>query len=186
MASPSQLPQNVSLRLGQSNNNTAAMTSPKPNLCPPGQFPDPVIVSPVGKHRQTFIILHGRGSTAEKFAQPLLDMPSSSSGEKLQAAFPDAKLVFLTASRNRATIYKRSYTHQWFDHWHMEEPNNRQDLMGAGLHKSCKYVHEILNREIEDIGEENVVLWGLRFVRFCPYSHFKSRTLREVIQKLGS
>jgi predicted esterase len=126
----------------------------------PGQFPEAITVVPQLEHRQTFIILHGRGSTAAKFAPPLLKMVSRS-GERLEAAFPHAKLIFLTASRNRATIYKRSLTHQWFDHWHMEEPNKRQDLMRAGLHKSCEYVHSILQQEIHEIRKQNVVLWGL-------------------------
>ncbi|TVY13860.1 Acyl-protein thioesterase [Lachnellula arida] len=127
---------------------------------PPGQFPDPVIFLPKQEHRQTFIILHGRGSTAEKFAPPIL-ATTTPSGETLQTAFPHAKLIFLTASPNRATIYKRSLTHQWFDHWHMEEPGKRQDLMRAGLRKSAGYVHGVLGREMEEVGQGNVVLWGL-------------------------
>ena len=126
----------------------------------PGQFPAPIIVSPQLKHRQTFIILHGRGSTAEIFGPPLLEM-ATASGERLQSAFPRAKIIFLTASRNRATIYKRSYTHQWFDGWHMTDRTKRQDLMRDGLHKCCEYVHGILHREIELVGKESVVLWGL-------------------------
>jgi hypothetical protein len=46
-------------------------------------------------------------------------------------------------------------------HWHMTEPNKRQDLRREGLHKSCKYVHRILQQEIELVRQENVVLWGL-------------------------
>jgi predicted esterase len=46
-------------------------------------------------------------------------------------------------------------------HWHMTEPNKRQDLRREGLHKSCEYVHRILQQEIELVGQENVVLWGL-------------------------
>ncbi|TVY58696.1 Acyl-protein thioesterase 1 [Lachnellula cervina] len=126
----------------------------------PGQFPDPVIISPRLEHQHTFIILHGRGSTAKNFAPPLLET-TAPSGETIETAFPHAKLIFLSASMNRATIYKRSLTHQWFDHWHMEEPNKRQDLMRAGLRKSARYVHGILGREIEEVGEGNVVLWGL-------------------------
>jgi len=132
----------------------------KAAMDPPGTFPDPLVVPPLSEYRQSFIILHGRGSTAEKFASPLLEM-ASASGDKLQTAFPHAKIIFLTASRNRAIIYKRSYTHQWFDHWHMEEPSKRQDLMRDGLHKSCEYVHRILQQEIEVVGKGNVVLWGL-------------------------
>ena len=33
--------------------------------------------------------------------------------------------------------------------------------MRDGLHKSCKYIHGVLEKEIEIIGGENVVLWGL-------------------------
>ncbi|CAG8949567.1 hypothetical protein HYFRA_00007800 [Hymenoscyphus fraxineus] len=132
----------------------------------PGEFPPPVIVPPKEDHRHTFIILHGRGSTAEKFGPPLLES-CTTLGEKLQDAFPHAKLIFLTASKNRATIYKRTYTHQWFDFWHMDSRFKRQELMVDGLHKaptlgisSCKYIHEILQRETEQIGR-NIVLWGL-------------------------
>ncbi|TVY75594.1 Acyl-protein thioesterase [Lachnellula suecica] len=140
----------------------ATMSSPEtgsPKL-PPGVFPRPLVLYPAFEHRQTFIILHGRGSTAAKFGPPLLETITTS-GETLQSAFPHAKIVFLTASRNRATIYKKSYTHQWFDHWHMEEPTKRQDLMRDGLNKSCNYVHSILKQEIESVGKKNVILWGL-------------------------
>jgi predicted esterase len=126
----------------------------------PGVFPEPMIVPPQLDHRQTFIILHGRGSTAQMFGPSLLST-TTLSGTTLQTAFPHAKIIFLTASRNRATIYRRRYTHQWFNHWHMEEPTRRQDLMRDGLHKSCEYVHSVLKREIDVVGRENVVLWGL-------------------------
>ncbi|KAL3421526.1 acyl-protein thioesterase [Phlyctema vagabunda] len=126
----------------------------------PGVFPMPIILSPLLQHIHTFIILHGRGSTAEQFSTPLLET-TTASGESLRTAFPHAKLIFLTASRNRATIYKKSYTHQWFDHWHMDGQNKRQDLIAPGLYKSCNYVHGILQQEIESVGKENVVLWGL-------------------------
>lgn len=132
----------------------------KPAKDLPGVFPEPLTIWPQLEHRRTFIILHGRGSTAQTFGPPLLST-TTRSGETLQTAFPDAKLIFLTASRNRARIYNRSYTHQWFDHWHMEEPHRRQDLMRDGLKKSCDYVHGVLKQEIEAVGRENVVLWGL-------------------------
>ncbi|TVY87242.1 hypothetical protein LAWI1_G007021, partial [Lachnellula willkommii] len=44
---------------------------------------------------------------------------------------------------------------------HMHEPAKRQELMRAGLRKSCEYIRGILEREIRDVGRENVVLWGL-------------------------
>ncbi|APA09756.1 hypothetical protein SS1G_06046 [Sclerotinia sclerotiorum 1980 UF-70] len=122
-------------------------------------YPRAMILDPVLPHKQTFIILHGRGSFAEKFAPPLLEMKNDH--ETIQTAFPHAKIVFPTASRNRATIYKKSFTHQWFDCWHLEDYKKRQDMMRPGLHQSCNYIHFLLKREIEIVGAENVVLWGL-------------------------
>ncbi|KAH8687645.1 Alpha/Beta hydrolase protein [Tricladium varicosporioides] len=126
----------------------------------PWEYPDPVIYPPASTHKQTIILLHGRGSTASKFAPPLLNTPTPA-GQTLQLAFPHAKLVFLTASRNRAIIYKKSYTHQWFDNWHMEAKFVRQDLQVDGLSRSVAYVHGVMRREIEEVGREKVVVWGL-------------------------
>lgn len=128
---------------------------------PRGSFPPTMIIQPRLEHRQSFIILHGRGSTADKFAPGLLSASSASENEHLQSAFPHAKLVFPTASSNRATIYKRSYTHQWFDNWHLEDVTRRQDLMRAGLRTSVAHIHSLLQAEIEIVGKGNVVLWGL-------------------------
>ena len=128
---------------------------------PRGSFPAPMVIHARLDHRQTFIILHGRGSTAEKFGHALLSTTSTLANETLQTAFPHAKLIFPTASRNRATIYKRSYIHQWFDNWHLEDATRRQDLMRDGLFSSVGYIHSLLQAEIEDVGKENVVLWGL-------------------------
>jgi len=127
----------------------------------PGVFPEPLVISSDLSHRQTFLILHGRGSTAEKFGPPLLELVTSKTKETLQRAFPHAKIIFLTASRSRATIYGRSYTHQWFDNWHLEHRTKSQHLQVEGLAASTTYVHKILKNEIAIIGKENVVLWGL-------------------------
>ncbi|KAF7856959.1 hypothetical protein EAF04_009719 [Stromatinia cepivora] len=123
-------------------------------------YPEAMIIDPILPHKQTFIILHGRGSFAEKFAPPLLEMQTDTQ-ETIQTAFPHARIIFPTASRNRATIYKKSLTHQWFNSWHLEDYKKRQDMMRPGLHQSCNYIHFLLKREIEIVGAENVVLWGL-------------------------
>ncbi|KUJ16439.1 alpha/beta-hydrolase [Mollisia scopiformis] len=107
-------------------------------------YPAPLIIQPLLTRKQTLIILHGRGSTASKFSPPLLTTSSSSSGSTLQSSFPHAKVIFPTASLSRATIYKRSCTHQWFNNWHLEEYTKRQGMMVDGLR-----------------ARENVVLWGL-------------------------
>jgi predicted esterase len=123
-----------------------------------GKFPEPMIVLPQLEHRQTIIILHGRGSFASKFAPPLLE--TLVDGHTLQATFPHAKLIFPTASKTKATIYKNP-THQWFDNWHLNDYTKRQYLMVEGLYKSCEFIHGLLREEIAVVGRENVLLWGL-------------------------
>ncbi|KAG4438208.1 hypothetical protein IFR05_006332 [Cadophora sp. M221] len=138
-----------------------AHSMPNPKLHEPGVFPDPMIVPPLLEHRQSIIILHGRGSFAAKFGPPILTTKATDTGETIQTAFPHARIIFPTASRNRATIYKRSYTHQWFDNWHLEQHTERQDLMSKVLRKSVLYIHGLLRAEIELVGADSVVLWGL-------------------------
>ncbi|KAH7311148.1 Alpha/Beta hydrolase protein [Rhexocercosporidium sp. MPI-PUGE-AT-0058] len=133
----------------------------RPEIHKPGVFPDPIILPPQMEHRQSIIILHGRGSFAAKFAPPLLATKATGRGETLQEAFPNAKIIFPTASRNRATIYKRSYTHQWFNNWYLEKHTERQDLIPKELRRSVLYIHGLLKTEIEAVGAENAVLWGL-------------------------
>lgn len=149
-------------------------------------YPDPLIFEPLQlPHRQTFILLHGRGSWAEKFGPELLRTPIQSphfNKEKtladdskdnpetqkpimtLQVAFPHARFVFPTAARRRATIYKRSYTHQWFDNWKLDPPaTEREELQIEGLHETTKYLHRLLRTEISIVpgGARNVVFGGL-------------------------
>lgn len=149
-------------------------------------YPDPLIFEPLQlPHKQTFILLHGRGSWAEKFGPELLRTPIQSSrcnGGKtlvddskdtsetqkpvmtLQAAFPHARFVFPTAARRRATIYKRSYTHQWFDNWKLDPPaTEREELQIEGLHETTKYLHQLLREEIAIVlgGAKSVVFGGL-------------------------
>lgn len=82
----------------------------------------------------------------------------------LQTAFPHARFVFPTAARRRATIYKRSLTHQWFDNWKLDPPaTEREELQIDGLCETTLFLHQVLRREIAIVpgGAKNVVLGGL-------------------------
>jgi predicted esterase len=117
------------------------------------------IYPPAQEHRQTFVILHGRGSWAKKFA------PSFLTSTKLQDEFPHAKIIFPTAPQTRASTYDDLKVHQWFDTWHLttddQERTDHETLMAGGLWASCPFIRNLLEQEIEIIGRENVVLWGL-------------------------
>lgn len=93
---------------------TQASKAPRPST-----YPKPLIVPPLETHKETRIILHGRGSNAQKFGPELLDTPIPGLGT-LPQKFPHAKFVFTTASLRRATIYKRSLITQWFDNWSLQ------------------------------------------------------------------
>jgi predicted esterase len=140
----------------------------------------PLVVLPLHNHKTTMIILHGRGSSAEKFAEPLLthmvspgDTVPATSTESLvgrsppppmksfREHFPDTKFVFPTAPLRRAVVFKRSLTHQWFDNWSLTEPELKQYLQAQGLQETSAYLHDLLQDEIRIVGASNVVLMGL-------------------------
>lgn len=118
---------------------------------------------------QTFILLHGRGSTAQKFAEPLLSHivapheESDHSTDRLpfRSCFPNAKMIFPTAALRRATIYRRSLTHQWFDNWSLDQSEYQEELQLNGLMESTTFVHNMLQKEIDIIGSRNVLIIGL-------------------------
>jgi len=123
-------------------------------------YPDPLIIPPLKEHKETWIILHGRGSNAQKFGSELLSTQIPGHGS-LPQAFPHAKFIFPTASTRRATIYKRKEIHQWFDNWHLDAPTEREELQIDGLRGTSFFLHDLLKAEIAVVGAKNVVLGGL-------------------------
>lgn len=142
-------------------------------------YPEPLIFEPLQQpHRQTFILLHGRGSWAENFGPELLRTPIDNPEPglqragcnedgppanvatntpqdqeptvTLQTAFPHARFVFPTAARRRATLYKRALTRQWFDSWKLDPPAaaEREELQIGGLRETTMYLHRLLRAEI--------------------------------------
>lgn len=123
-------------------------------------YPEPLVIPPLREHRQTIIILHGRGSTAAALGPEILATSIPELGS-LPFAFPNAKFVFPTASVRRATIFKRSPIHQWFDNWSLVTPTEREELQIEGLKGTNEFIHQLLRQEIEVVGAGNVVLGGL-------------------------
>jgi predicted esterase len=112
----------------------------------PLSYSPPLIFSPSQTHQTTLIILHGRGSTAQKFAEPLLahavssppatPLPAST-GEvhhrSFRDHFPNTKFVFPTAPLRRAVVFKRSLIHQWFDNWSLNATRTQAASTGSRL-----------------------------------------------------
>ncbi|KAI4256318.1 MAG: hypothetical protein L6R42_006298 [Xanthoria sp. 1 TBL-2021] len=131
---------------------------PKPSKA--STYPEPLVIPPLRDHRQTFIILHGRGSNGVTFGPPFLDTQVTES-QTLRSCFPYAQIIFPTASRRRAQIYHRSVINQWFDNWSLQTPNERTELQVQGLRETSAYIHSLLQSAIYQVGAENVVLGGL-------------------------
>lgn len=131
-------------------------------------FPPPFIIKhALLPHKQTFILLHGRGSTGEKFGSVLLETPIAPTEKKpstLRTLFPHARFVFPTAAWRRATIYQRAYTHQWLNNWKLDpSATERDELQIDGLRETTVFLHDLLCAEINLLGGDarNVIFGGL-------------------------
>src|SRR6187402_828492 len=128
-----------------------------------------LIYLPLKEHRHTFIILHGRESSAEQFAHALLSSTTTKNAT-LQSLFPHAKLIFPSALISQPTVFKEVQSkssrplliHQWFDTWFLPDYPSREYLPIDGLYASCSYMHKLLEQEIQLVEKENIVLWGSR------------------------
>ncbi|KAF5695921.1 esterase [Fusarium denticulatum] len=111
----------------------------------PGEFPPLVTISPlISPHKLTIIILHGRGFNAQKFHSPLLTSPSPDPSISFRQSHPHARFVFPTAPLARATKYRRSLIHQWYEGTGDWEPEAR-----GNMRPSIEYIHKLLKDEIE-------------------------------------
>ncbi|KAL8846482.1 MAG: hypothetical protein Q9221_008426 [Calogaya cf. arnoldii] len=142
------------------------MTSPTPVLvCKPSTYPDALIIPALQDHKQTIIILHGRGSNAATFASPLLntEIKTKDDGtiQTFRSAVPNAKFIFPTAAKRRARCYNRARICQWFDNGSLTTPDERTEWQVQGLRESCVYIHSLLRNAIDQVGAKNVVLGGL-------------------------
>lgn len=134
--------------------------SPHPSSRPPlGEFPPNIVIPPLSPtHSLTIIFLHGRGSNARKFHGPLLASPSPNAALTFREAMPHARFIFPTAPLMRASKYRRSIIHQWYEGSGDWEPESRGEMR-----PSVEHIRGILKDEIERLGgdAQRVVLAGI-------------------------
>ena len=122
----------------------------------------PYIVEPhSGHHTHTFILLHGLGSNGEKFGAELLESGVSSERKTLPSLLPSTRFVFPTARKRRSTAFGRATINQWFDIASLEDPTSRRETQSQGLAESAQELRAILNREIQTISSQNIILGGI-------------------------
>ncbi|KKZ64442.1 hypothetical protein EMCG_09577 [[Emmonsia] crescens] len=126
-------------------------------------YPEPLVIPPLSptEHTHTFILLHGRGSNAERFGMEFLRAAN------LSARLPTVKFIFPTASKRRSTVLKKIQINQWFDNYSLEDPGERTELQIDGLCQTGTFLHALIEREAKefvdrgDDGYRRIILGGL-------------------------
>lgn len=125
-------------------------------------WPEPLVIHPTTgtAHTHSILLLHGRGSNAERFGLALL-AAKSSAGTTLAEHFPSARWIFPTAKKRRSTVLKRVPINQWFDNFSLEDPTQRQNLQYDGIRETSEFITGLVHREVEAVGLGHVVVGGL-------------------------
>jgi predicted esterase len=125
---------------------------------PLGEIPPPIIYEPLQlPHHNTILFLHGRGFNAEKFSAAFLSEEAQEHGA-FRTAFPHTRFVFPVAPLTRATKYRRTIMHQWYDGSGDWEPEARGDMR-----KTVEYIQGLLRAEVRLAGGDGskIVLAGI-------------------------
>ncbi|WDK22273.1 acyl-protein thioesterase [Colletotrichum graminicola] len=122
-------------------------------------FPSPIVIPPLKQpHLHSLIFLHGRGSSAGMFAPPFLATPvrgQDSNIITLREALPHTRFTFPTASRSRATIYRRSIINQWYD-----GSGDWEETVLGNARETVRFVHALIRDEALIVGGEDRVFLG--------------------------
>ena len=123
----------------------------------------PHILEPVNglAHTNTFILLHGRSSTAEEFASDFFSLTTSKAGTNLRSRFPTWRWVFPDAGMRWCTSFQNKRS-AWFDTFSLEDLREKEALQIEGLRDGVHLVREIVEAEVGRLGghAEKVVLGG--------------------------
>ncbi|KAF2827213.1 alpha/beta-hydrolase [Ophiobolus disseminans] len=105
------------------------------------------IVEPKSEHTHTAIMLHGRGSTGEEFADGFLES-TLSDGFSLSEKLPGCRWEDLPA---------------WFEAHSLTDITARQDLQVSGIRDSVDHITVIINEEIRllDGNPQKLLLGGI-------------------------
>ena len=119
------------------------------------------IVEPTSQHTHTAILLHGRGSTGEEFADELFESKLSNR-LSLADKLPGWRWVFPSSQEHWSAVFEEDLP-AWFEAHSLTDVNARQDLQMPGIKESVDYLQRILDQEIERLGgrSDRVGLGGI-------------------------
>ncbi|KAF4953112.1 hypothetical protein FGADI_6262 [Fusarium gaditjirri] len=120
------------------------------------------IIESVDPHTHTAVLLHGRGSNGEEFAQELFEETLLSDQSSLAQKLPSWRWVFPSSRELWSTAFQEDMP-AWFEAHSLTDTTARQDLQIPGIKQSVSYVKTILDQEIERLGGDasKVVLGGI-------------------------
>lgn len=123
-------------------------------------WPAPLVVNPTAKHTHSNLLLHGRGSNAERFGLELLTAKLSAE-KTLAEHLAFVKFIFPTAKKRRSTIFKRFPINQWFDKFSLDDPSQRQHLQYDGIQETTDFITRLVRQEAASVGLGRVFVGGL-------------------------
>lgn len=114
------------------------------------------IINPTQQHTHTFILLHGKGSTASEFRKDFFESQASDNST-LPERFPSIKWVLPTA---QMIIFDGEMS-QWFEMCSTDDPFERQADQQSDLAAAVKSIHQIIDEESSIVGAQNIILGGI-------------------------
>lgn len=151
------------------------------------EFPPPHIQpSKTSQHTHTVILLHGRGSDGEEFAEDFLSS-TTSSGKNLASCLPSYRWVFAT-SRVRWTTRFEEEMCSWFDAYSLDDIQVRQELQKDGLKESVLKIVDIIESEANllDGRTSNIYLGGIsQGMATALWAFFAAIGLGKIQEPLG-
>ncbi|KAK1978308.1 beta-1,4-glucosidase [Colletotrichum cereale] len=119
------------------------------------------VIQPKSEHTHTAIILHGRGSCGEEFAQELL-ASTLSDDCTLMDKLPGWRWVFPSSKELWSTAFQE-YMPAWFEAHSLTDPTARQELQVGGLRESVDYISQVVEEEVKRLGgnQKRLVLGGI-------------------------
>lgn len=129
------------------------------------EFPALHVVSPKhgNAHTHTAIMLHGRASDGEEFAEDLFEMKlSDKSGDDLQSRFPSWRWVFPTSQSLWSSVFKEDFS-QWFDIYSLTDVDAQQEVQMEGIRQSIEFLRGLVEDEVRGLkgAREKLFICGI-------------------------
>jgi lysophospholipase II len=129
---------------------------------PHSPFPEPHVIYPTSIHTHTIILLHGRGSNGEEFADEFFQGETFAE-QSLARHFPDFKWVFPSARERLSTVFQEELV-EWFDIYSLTDPSEEEELQVDGLRESIGYIQSLIEEEVRVFGlsaRDRIILGGI-------------------------